>query len=70
MNRLYYVWTEGHMGATGEAPSGPIRLEQPILAANKGEAWEKAEALLTSWHGPIKKVTTDEDYAPRRRYEW
>lgn len=68
-NRLWHVWTDGHKGATGESPSGPLH-HGPILAASKQEAREKIEPTLTSWDGAIKKVTTDEDYRPRKRYDW
>lgn len=69
MNRLWYVWTAGHGGATGEAPSGPIR-QKPVLATTAEEAADKVRPTLTSWDGEIKHVTTDEDYAPRRTYIW
>lgn len=69
MNRLWYVWTEGHGGATGEAPSGPFR-QKPVLAGSAREAREMVAPRLTSWDGKIMKVTTDEKYAPSRRYVW
>lgn len=69
MARLWYVWTEGHMGATGDPPSGPI-CQEPVLADSKREAIEKIKPKLTSWDGEIKKVTLDPDYAPRKRWSW
>jgi hypothetical protein len=69
MNRLWYVWTEGHHGATGEGPSGPIR-QKPVLATSEVDAIAKVRPTLSSWDGRVKLATTDEDYAPRRTHSW
>jgi hypothetical protein len=69
MNRLYYVWTEGHQGATGMGPSGPMLL-RPVLAKSVSDARAQAQAQVDSWTGPIRKITTDPDYVPGSRVEW
>ena len=69
VNRLHYVWTAGHGGATGEGPSGPLR-HRPVLARDQDHAREQIEPELTSWDGPIMKITTDPDYAPVVEYRW
>ncbi len=68
MNRLYYFWTEGDGGGTGQAPSGPIK-QPPVLAASPEEAAAKLRAKLTSWDGPIMGWSFDEHARPRVRYD-
>lgn len=72
MNALWYVWTTGYGGATGEPASGPQR-HGPYLAADELAAravYEAKEADVLSWHGMVKKITTDMHYAPRPTWVW